>query len=61
MRDEDDRKFGPQHQLGERVDDLSIAELDLRVALLRAEIARLEAMRTAKQAAAAAATSFFKS
>ncbi len=55
MTDEDDARRSVSHQLGERLDDLSVADLDARVALLRDEIARLEAAKAAKQDAAAAA------
>ena len=37
-----------------------LADLDERIALLRAEIARIEAARVAKQAAQGAADAFFK-
>jgi uncharacterized small protein (DUF1192 family) len=60
MRDEDEVRRQATHQIGEKLDDLSIGELDLRIALLRAEIARLEAAQAQKQRAAAAASSFFK-
>ncbi len=61
MADEDDARRPVSHQLGERLDDLSLVELDARVALLRAEIVRLEAARASKLDAAKAAASFFKS
>ena len=61
MRDEDEVRRPAQHQVGARLDDVSIAELDARIALLRAEILRLEAAKDDKQSAAAAASSFFKS
>lgn len=48
------------HQLGQPLDALSLAELDERIALLRAEIQRLEAARAAKAASLAAADAFFK-
>ena len=48
------------HRLGEPLDDLSVEEIGRRVELLRAEIARLEAARTAKRDALEAAGSFFK-
>ncbi|ARN80233.1 DUF1192 family protein [Methylocystis bryophila] len=50
----------PEHKIGEKLDEVSVAELDARIALLREEIARLEAARDAKRAAQAAADAFFK-
>lgn len=50
----------PTHALGQPLDQLSLRELDERIEALRAEIARLEAARAAKQAASAAAEAFFK-
>jgi uncharacterized small protein (DUF1192 family) len=47
-------------EIGQPLDLLSIAEIDERIERLRQEIARLEAARTAKQAASAAADAFFK-
>ena len=58
MREEDE---GRPSALGEGLDDLSVAELTARIAALRNEIARLEAVKTSKQSAAVAATSVFKS
>jgi uncharacterized small protein (DUF1192 family) len=62
MTEESDEKPRPAttHTLGQRLDALSIAEFDERIALLRAEISRLEAAREKKQAANAAAAAFFK-
>ncbi|MDP4024551.1 DUF1192 domain-containing protein [Methylobacterium sp. NEAU 140] len=61
MRDEDDRpRKRVAHEIGQPLDTLSLADLDERVALLRAEIARIEAARAAKQAAQGAADAFFK-
>ena len=48
------------HVLGEKLDALSVEEIGNRVALLRAEIERLEAARAAKLAALQAAGSIFK-
>ncbi|WP_395666904.1 DUF1192 domain-containing protein [Methylocella sp.] len=50
----------PTHDVGGPLDDLSAHQLDERIALLRAEIARLEAARDAKNAAKDAAAAFFK-
>jgi uncharacterized small protein (DUF1192 family) len=60
MRDEDDIRQPATHRMGDRLDDLSIAELEARILLLQDEIVRLEAAKAQKQGAAAAATSFFK-
>ncbi|MGU3388362.1 DUF1192 domain-containing protein [Methylobacterium sp. D53M] len=61
MRDDDDRpRKAVAHEIGQPLDTLSLGDLDERVALQRAEIARLEAARAAKQAAQGAADAFFK-
>jgi uncharacterized small protein (DUF1192 family) len=49
-----------QHQIGQGLDSLSVAELTERIAALLAEIERLERARKAKAASLAAADSFFK-
>jgi uncharacterized small protein (DUF1192 family) len=63
-RDDDDPlappRKPPEHVVGQLLDDLSIEELDLRVALLKSEIERLEKARRAKQASLAGAAAFFK-
>ncbi|WP_159726679.1 DUF1192 domain-containing protein [Methylosinus sp. Ce-a6] len=48
------------HEIGQPLDTLSVAEFDARIALLRAEIERLETARAAKAASLAAADAFFK-
>ncbi|SDN99195.1 Uncharacterized small protein, DUF1192 family [Methylobacterium phyllostachyos] len=61
MRDDDDRpRKAVSHEIGQPLDTLSLSDLDERIALLRAEIARIEAARAAKQAAQGAADAFFK-
>jgi uncharacterized small protein (DUF1192 family) len=62
MAEEIDEKPRPAPglTLGQPLDALSVAELDERIAILRAEIQRLEAAREKKQAANAAAEAFFK-
>jgi uncharacterized small protein (DUF1192 family) len=50
----------PAHQIGGDLSLLSVHELDERIQALRAEIARLEAARDAKEASKRAADSFFK-
>jgi len=68
MAREDDDPFGvappkkpTTHEIGQPLDTLSVDELDERVALLKAEIIRLEEARVAKQASKLAADAFFKS
>ncbi|MCJ2076236.1 DUF1192 domain-containing protein [Methylobacterium sp. E-016] len=61
MRDDDERVKRPvRHEIGQGIDTLSVDEIDHRIALLQDEIRRLEAARTAKQAALGAADAFFK-
>ena len=45
---------------GQSLDDLSVQELDERIAALKAEIARLEEAQSVKQASLSAAAAFFK-
>jgi uncharacterized small protein (DUF1192 family) len=64
-RDEDDifapkKKAPGPHVVGEALDALSVDELNERIAILRAEIARLEAARDGKSASRAAADAFFR-
>ena len=54
------RKAGASHEIGQNVDDLSAQEITERIAILRAEIARLEEARRAKQASLGTADAFFK-
>ena len=59
--DEDDRpKKKTAHEIGQELTLLSVAELNARIALLREEIARLEADIKNKQASLSAADQFFK-
>jgi uncharacterized small protein (DUF1192 family) len=58
--DEDRPKKKLAHEIGQDLTLLSVKELDDRVALLREEIARLEADKTKKQATRSAADQFFK-
>ena len=59
--DEDDRpKKKITHEIGENLTLLSVGELNERIALLRDEIARLEADIGSKQASKSAAALFFK-
>ncbi len=59
--DDERPKRTPRHEVGQDLTLLSVAEIDERIALLRDEIARLEADREKKNASKAAAASFFKS
>ena len=59
--DDDDRpKRKIAHEIGQDLTLLSVGELDERVALLRDEIARLEADKAKKQATRSAADQLFK-
>jgi uncharacterized small protein (DUF1192 family) len=59
--DEDDRpKKKIVHEIGQDLALLSIKELQERIALLKEEIARLEAAITGKQASRGVADQFFK-
>jgi uncharacterized small protein (DUF1192 family) len=61
MFDDDDRpKKKIAHEVGQELALLSVAELNERIALLRAEIARLEADIVAKEAKRNAADAFFR-
>ncbi|WP_237476835.1 DUF1192 domain-containing protein [Lichenibacterium dinghuense] len=61
FRDPSDRPAPkPRHAVGEPLDAVSVDELRERVALLRDEIARIEAEIAAKQASRSAADAFFK-
>jgi uncharacterized small protein (DUF1192 family) len=59
--DDDDRpKKKLKHEIGEDLSRLSLDELAERVALLQAEILRLEAAAAGKKSSAEVAASFFK-
>jgi uncharacterized small protein (DUF1192 family) len=58
--DEDRPKKKIAHEIGQDLTLLSVKELDERVALLKEEIARLEADKMKKQATRSAADQFFK-
>lgn len=59
--DEDDRpKKKITHEIGQELALLSVRELDERVALLKEEIARLEADKAKKEVTRSAADQFFK-
>ena len=67
MAREDEDIFGSRpkppitHEIGQVLDALSVHELDERIALLQAEIARLTEARGAKEASKRAADAVFKS
>ena len=48
------------HEIGQDLSLLSVEELSERIALLEAEVARLDAARTQKRASRSAADQFFK-
>ena len=54
------RKASSSHEIGQNIDDLSAQEITLRIAILQAEITRLEGARRAKQASLGAADELFK-
>lgn len=59
--DDDERpKKKIVHEIGQELTLLSVRELDERVALLKEEIARLEADKAKKQAQRSAADQYFK-
>ncbi|HEY4775090.1 MAG TPA: DUF1192 domain-containing protein [Xanthobacteraceae bacterium] len=58
--DEDERPRKITHDIGQDLTLLSVAELNERIALLRAEIARLEGDITRKQATRSVADQLFK-
>jgi uncharacterized small protein (DUF1192 family) len=59
--DDDDRPTKKiVHEIGQDITLLSVGELTERVALLKEEIARLEADMKTKQASKSAAETFFK-
>lgn len=61
MEDEDRPKPKTAHVLGENLDLVGVEELRLRVSVLEAEIARLNAEIDRKVASKSAADAFFKS
>ena len=58
--DEDDRPKKISHEIGQELTLLSVGELTERVALLKEEIARIQANMATKQASKSAADLFFK-
>jgi uncharacterized small protein (DUF1192 family) len=60
IEDEDRPKKKIVHEVGQDLALLSLAELNDRIALLRQEIARLEAAASSKKASRDVAAQFFK-
>jgi uncharacterized small protein (DUF1192 family) len=61
IEDEDRPRKKISHEIGQDLSLLSVEELAERIALLKAEIERLEAASAKKRASKDAANSFFKS
>jgi uncharacterized small protein (DUF1192 family) len=61
IEDDDKPKRKISHEIGQDLSLLSVAELNERVALLHAEIERLQAAAAKKRASKDAANSVFKS
>ncbi|MEZ5812374.1 MAG: DUF1192 domain-containing protein [Rhizobiaceae bacterium] len=59
--DEEEVKKAPVHEIGQDLSQLSVDELQERIGLLKAEIARLEAEAGSKDASRDAAEAFFRS
>ena len=59
MDDEERVRRPVRHEIGQNLDDLSVHDFDERIEIMRAEIARLEIAKTAKQAARDQAGSVF--
>ncbi|RXT46441.1 hypothetical protein B6S44_26930 [Bosea sp. Tri-44] len=58
---DDDRPLPKRaHEIGQDLSQLAVAELDERIALLEAEVARLQEAREKKAASRSAADAFFK-
>ena len=61
MNPDDMPKAKHEHVLGENLEAISLAELNLRVAVLQREIVRIQVEILRKQASRSAADAFFKS
>ncbi|AZO81068.1 MULTISPECIES: DUF1192 domain-containing protein [unclassified Bosea (in: a-proteobacteria)] len=58
---DDDRPVPKRaHEIGQDLSQLAVAELDERIAILEAEVARLHEAREKKAASRSAADAFFK-
>jgi uncharacterized small protein (DUF1192 family) len=60
IEDDDRPKKKIVHEIGQELALLSVRELDERIALMKEEIARLEADKVRKQASRSSADQFFK-
>lgn len=60
IADDDRPRKRTSHEIGQDLSQLSIEEIDARVALLQGEIERLAAARRAKESSRLAADAFFK-
>jgi len=60
MFDDEVRKVPKGHEVGMPIDSMSVDELQERIAMLRAEILRLETAVSARQQTRAVADSIFK-
>jgi len=60
IEDDDRPRKKIAHEIGQELALLSVRELDERIAVLREEIARLEADKVKKHATRSAADQFFK-
>ena len=60
LRDDDEPRRKVVHDIGQPLDALSVGDLEERIELLRAEIARLEAALAARRASRDAAFDVFK-
>ena len=58
--DENEPRKSAPHEIGQKLDGLSVGDLDERIAILRSEITRLEEERKAKSATRDAAELAFK-
>ena len=62
MKDDDDDRPKKKivHEIGQELALLSVSELEARIALMKEEIARLQASIASKQASRGVADTFFK-
>ena len=60
MFDDDRPKPPPRYEIGQDLALLSVAELEERIALLKAEIARIEEVKAAKDRHLSAAAALFR-